>query len=108
MLKIERPKTVDEYIDLVHQAVYEVDELSSIAEDEEEAERYSPWLSQFDALVRQLYSDMTEGRYQFDPYGADLPFMIYVKKYGKLIPFTRLLHVINDTHRLGLDVGTEK
>ena len=33
---MKNPKTLDEYIDLVHQAVYEVDELRAIVEDDEE------------------------------------------------------------------------
>ncbi|MDA8382663.1 MAG: hypothetical protein M0037_06300 [Betaproteobacteria bacterium] len=91
----------DEYQDLVHQAVYEVDELRACIEDDlEEMERYMPFIDQMDAQLRALYADMVEGRYLFAD--ADLPFMTLVKSHGQHIPFRRLLETINTVHRKGL------
>ena len=59
---MHQPKTMDELIDLVHQAVYEVDELRACVEDEpEEMERYLPFIDQLDVQLRKLFDDMTRG-----------------------------------------------
>ncbi len=103
---IKRPKTVDEYLDLVHQAVYEVDEFQCIIGDDDE-ERYVnvlPLVKALDESLRALYDDMTQGRYQFAPGGPDLPCMAIAAQIGPLLPFKPLLKVINETHREGLDV----
>jgi hypothetical protein len=104
--KMKQPKTVDEYIDLVHQAVYEVDELMSIFGDDAEAyEGVIPLVAQLDAELRKMYDDMISGRYEFDPNGPDLPFMALADKIGRYMTFKPLLSVINQTHRYGLDVA---
>lgn len=52
---LTRPTTFDEYLDLVHQVVYEVDELRSCnAGDEEEMERYMAFIDPLDAQLRSL------------------------------------------------------
>lgn len=103
---MKQPKTVDEYIDLVHQAVYEVDELMSIIGDDVEAyEGILPFVADLDNQLRKLYDDMIGGRYEFDPNGPDLPFMALADKIGKHMTFKPLLSVINQTHRFGLDVS---
>jgi len=96
------PKTLDEYIDLVHQAVYEVDELQSCIEDDmEEMEDCLPFIRPLDRELRALFESMTSGKYHF-PGNEDLPFMAIVRKFGQQIPFRQLLEVINTTHRNGL------
>lgn len=100
------PKTVDEYVDYVHQAVYEVDELLCIIGDDDETYGgIMPLVNELDAQLRRLYDDMVSGRYEFDPNGPDLPFMALVDQLGKHVPFKPLLKAINHTHRFGLDVG---
>lgn len=99
---LTRPTTFDEYLDLVHQVVYEVDELRSCnEEDEEEMERYMAFVDPLDAQLRSLYARMTSGDYTF-PSAEDLPFMSIVQAFGQHIPFRRLLEIINQTHRNGL------
>jgi len=101
---MKRPKTVDEYVDLMHQAVYEIDEFrTSLDYDPENAEMFGAFLDQLDHLVRKVYDDMVSGTYQWG-FGEDLPFMPIVVKYGRYIPFQRLLMLVNDTHKNGLDV----
>jgi len=100
---MKRPKTVDEYIDLVHQAVYEIDEfLSGLDYDPENAEQFGPFIEQLDAMVRQVFDDMVNGKYEWG-YGQDLPFMPLVVRYGRYIPFQRVLMTVNETHKNGLD-----
>jgi len=99
---MKKPETLDEYIDLVHQAVYEVDELRACTEeDTEEMERYLPFIDPLDAQLRQLFADMTSGKYAF-PADTDLPFMAIVQRWGRDIPFRTLLQTINAVHREGL------
>lgn len=98
---MHQPKTMDELIDLVHQAVYEVDELRACIEDEpEEMERYMPFIDQLDVQLRKLFDDMTTRRYAC-PAQTDLDFMPLVQKWGRDIPFKPLLLAINQAHRNG-------
>jgi len=100
---MKRPKTVDEYIDLVHQAVYEIDEFrSGLDYAPENAEQFGPFIEQLDAMVRQVFDDMVNGKYEWG-YGQDLPFMPLVVRYGRYIPFQRVLMTVNETHKNGLD-----
>ncbi|MDP2026746.1 hypothetical protein [Sulfuriferula sp.] len=90
---------MDELIDLVHQAVYEVDELRACIEDEpDEMERYMPFIDQLDRQLRILFDNMTSGRYTC-PGEVDLEFMSVVQKWGRDIPFKPLLLAINQAHR---------
>lgn len=102
---MKRPKTTDEYVDLMHQAVYEVDELRSVMdEDSDEFAPFRPYIDLLDKQLRQMYDDMLTGTYRFDPNGAELPFIEVVRKLGPRLPFGNLLKVIDETHRLGLDI----
>lgn len=102
---MKRPKTVDEYVDLVHQAVYEIDEFrTSLDYEPENAEMYGAFLDHLDSHVRKVYDDMITGKYEWG-YGQDLPYMPLIVKYGRFIPFQRLLLLINETHKEGLDIG---
>lgn len=96
------PKTWDDFVDYLHQAVYEVDELKTcFEEDEEEQEHYLAFLDPLDVLLRKLYDDAISGRYDY-PASEDLPFMAVVNKWGRHIPFRGLLVAINDAHRAGV------
>ena len=102
---MKRPKTTDEYIDLMHQAVYEVDEIRSIMdEDSEEFAPFRPYVNLLDTQLRKMYEDMLNGSYKFDPNGPELAFMEVVRRLGSRLPFGNLLKVIDETHRLGLDI----
>ena len=47
---------------------------------------------------------MITGKHEWG-YGQDLPYMPLIVKYGRFIPFQRLLLLINETHKEGLDIG---
>lgn len=100
--QMKGPKTYDEYVDLVHQAVYEVDEMrAGIDYDPENAERWSTMLDHLDGVLRKLYDDMISDKYEF-PTGKDLPYMQFLNRWGKEIPFKQLLVVVNKAHKDGL------
>jgi hypothetical protein len=99
-----QPKTMDEYIDLVHEAIYEIDELRLSVEEsslDDEWEQYRDLLEPLDTEVRRLYEALTSGSYRFGS-GEDLPFMPLVQRLGKEVPVKPLLEAINQTHRHGL------
>ncbi len=100
---MKKPTTYEEYVDLVHQAVYEVDEMrASIEYEPEYMERWSGLLDLLDRVLRKMYDEMVADTYQF-PTGRDLPYMQAINRYGADFPFKHLLLRINETHKNGLD-----
>src|SRR4030042_6684649 len=73
---MKKAKDLNELIDLVHEAVYEVDELRACLEhDDEEAATYTPYLDPLDSLLRELHESMVSGKYAGVGQGDDLAFM---------------------------------
>jgi hypothetical protein len=101
---MKKAHDLNELIDLVHQAVYEVDELRACLEhDDEEAATYTPYLDPLDTMLRDLYAAMTSDRYGGVGHGDDLPFMTLFKRHERDIPFREILRAINATHREGYE-----
>ena len=104
---MKRPATFEDYIELVDQALFEVDELRfSVEFDEEFMEDALNFVGIMEQQLRDLLASMKEGSYEFAD--EDLPFMPFVKKQSNLIlPFKGLLTLINNTHRKGLETAQE-
>ncbi|MBI1425348.1 MAG: general secretion pathway protein GspF [Gammaproteobacteria bacterium] len=104
---IKRPHTPEAYIDLVKQALFEIDELRAAIEYDSEGMQDSiAFVDDLERAVRQVYNSMADGSYHFQD--KDLPFMEIVRQQGVFsLPFRDLLNLINDTHRKGLDVQGE-
>ena len=101
---MKKAKNLNELIDLVHEAVYEVDELRACLEhDDDEASTYMPYLDTLDKMLRDLHESMLSGKYQGVGGGDDLPFMTLFKQHERNIPFRELLRTINATHREGYE-----
>lgn len=101
---MKKAANLNELIDLVHEAVYEVDELRACLEhDDDEASTYTPYLDDLDRMLRDLHESMTTGKYGGVGGGEDLPYMPLFKKYERNIPFRELLRIINATHREGYE-----
>ncbi len=100
-----RPRTPEEYVDLVEQALFEIEELRASAEyDMEEMGEALGFVDELEAGVRALLESMRDGSYRFAD--EDLPFMRLIEPvHESLLPFKSLLKLINDTHRQGLDTG---
>ena len=100
-----RPRTPEEYVDLVEQALFEIEELRASAEyDMEEMGEALGFVDELEAAVRALLESMRDGSYRFAD--EDLPFMRLIEPvHESLLPFKSLLKLINDTHRQGLDTG---
>ena len=101
---IKKPKTVEEYVELVNQAVYEVEELRMAMEyDEDSLGGAASFLDELERGVLGLKREMAEGSYRWA--SGDLPFMGIVENVDdRLLPFKDLLRLINHTHMTGLEV----
>lgn len=103
-MSLRRAKSVDEYVEWVRQAVFEVADLRDCLEFEmEDLASFPAFLDPLQEGVQRLYDAMKDGSYAFGR--EDLPFMDLAGKYAEEIPFHTLLKQINETHRRGLDVG---
>lgn len=103
-MSLRRARSVDEYVEWVRQAVFEVADLRDCLEFEmEDLARFPAFLDPLQEGIQALYDAMKDGSYAFGR--EDLPFMDLAGKYAEEIPFHTLLKQINETHRRGLDVG---
>jgi hypothetical protein len=101
---IKRPRTPEAYVDLVKQALFEVEELrAAIDYDMEGMQDSVAFVEDLEQAVKQVYDSMVDGSYNFQD--KDLPFMEIVRQHGVFtLPFRDLLNLINDTHRKGLEI----
>jgi hypothetical protein len=105
-MSLRRAKSVDEYVEWVRQAAFEVGDLRDCLEFElEDLNRFPAFLDPLQEGIDALYRSMKEGTYSFGR--EDLPFMELAGRYSDEIPFHTLLKQINETHRRGLDVDGE-
>lgn len=102
-----RPKTAEAYVELIDQALFEIDDLRAAMEfDMESMGDASTFLDTLHNDVQAIRQAMVEGRYQFG--NRDLPFMKVVEETSdRVLPFKYLLRMINATHRLGLATDGE-
>lgn len=105
-MKEIRPKTAEEYVRMVDQAIIDIEELIACYEyDMEDPGTHMRYLEPLIEQVRALRASMADGSYTFA--NKDLPFMELVRKHTEQLPFAHLLGVINDTHRKGLLVDED-
>jgi len=101
---MKKAQNLNQLIDLVHEAVYEVDELRACLEhDDDEASAYTPFLDDLDRMLRELHESMVSGNYAGVGKGEDLAFIPLFKRHERSIPFRELLRTINATHREGYE-----
>lgn len=102
-MSLRRARSVDEYVEWVRQAVFEVADLRDCLEYEtEDMAKIPAFLDPLEDGVAALLRSMQEGTYAFGR--EDLPFMDLAGRYADEIPFHTLLKQINETHRRGLEV----
>ncbi|CAK0755356.1 hypothetical protein CCP3SC5AM1_200026 [Gammaproteobacteria bacterium] len=99
---MRRAKSLNEYIELVDQAIFEVGELRAADEWEQEEgggilDFPVPLINQ----LRQLKEELTAECHIFGE--RDLSLMKIVRANARQIPFNGLFDIINQTHRLGLE-----
>ncbi|HEC29756.1 MAG TPA: general secretion pathway protein GspF [Gammaproteobacteria bacterium] len=103
-MPIIKARSTDEYVDLVQQAVFEVDELYMAAEfDMESMGATANFVDDLAKTLKALLASMKDGSYHFE--NRDLPFMPIVERENeRTLPFKFMLRRINETHRYGLEV----
>jgi hypothetical protein len=110
MIQIPRARTTDEYVDLIKQALFEVEDLYACLEwdygdDALQIQRTMPFLDPLATAVRTLHQSLVDGSYQFAT--GEQPFMELLRRYPDQLPFAHLLERINATHCEGLDVADD-
>lgn len=100
----ERATSTREYVELVDQAIFDLNELlASMAYDIDDIADSPTDLEVLLKEVRELRQSMADGSYLFGR--EDLPFMRLVKKNSeKTLPFIRVFYRINRTHKQGLAI----
>jgi hypothetical protein len=105
-MSLRRAKSVDEYVEWVRQAVFEIGDLRDCLEYKlEDLNRFPAFLDPLEEGINRIFKPMREGAYVFGR--EDLPFMDLAERYSEEIPFHALRKQINETHRRGLEVGAE-
>ena len=99
---MRRARTVDEYIALIKDAVYEVDEMrASIEYDEEGMGEGSKFIDELESNLKEIYNSMLSGDYCWRT--GDLKYMELIRHMDEgVLPFRSLLIQINETHKKGL------
>ncbi|NOY67410.1 MAG: general secretion pathway protein GspF [Gammaproteobacteria bacterium] len=99
-----KARSTEEYVDLVQQSIFEVEELFMAAEfDMESMGVTASFVADLDKVLKDLYASMKDGTYHFE--NKDLPYMPIVEKYDeRSLPFKFMLRRINETHRYGLEI----
>ncbi len=96
-------QTPEQYMQLLDQILFEVEELIRCAEDEGEAEiefaRDIGFFRDLRQSLQNLRGALVNGEHEFGK-GKDLPFMGKVRS-GPFIPFRPMLDALNATYRDG-------
>jgi hypothetical protein len=102
-----RPKTPEQYVDLVDQALFEIEDLRLAAEyDMDSMGAATEFLGELERDVRSLRDSMADGSYRFGK--ENLPFVRVVERQDeRILPFKQLLLKINETHVNGLDIDAD-
>jgi hypothetical protein len=97
------PATPDEFVALVDEAIFEIDELLACAEDEGEEPEFGGRVAEYreiaDAL-RRLKSSIAAGTYEYAT-GNDLEFMAVARAHKGAIPCYGVLEALNLAHKRG-------
>ncbi len=106
-MQLRRAKSVEEYIEWVKNARFEVQDLREcVMFEAEEMPRFPVYLEPLEQSINKLYQEMCDGVYHFGR--EDLPYMELVHQFGDIIPFHLLLKQINETHRKGLEIDEDE
>ncbi|HEC11982.1 MAG TPA: hypothetical protein ENI80_01825 [Acidiferrobacteraceae bacterium] len=101
---MEAPKTVNAFVDLIEQAIFEVkDLLSSIEYDE--LREYDEFVPAYQTLIEQLAQlkrAVTEGGHLFAD-GTDLAFYELAKQNRRSMPYYTMFEALNVAHHAGVE-----
>ncbi len=101
---MHQPQTPKEYLDLIEQTQFEVEDLLRCAEEEgdglQEFGARTPVYQQLRAELGRLRKEVAEGSHNFGD-GQDLTVMPLVREWKTYIPFHGLFETLNTVHRSG-------
>ena len=102
-----KPKTAEQYVELLEQAIFEVEEVRMAAEyDMDSMGGALEFVGDLEKALRDMRASMADGSYRFGE--EDLPFMkIVAHQDDMLLPIKPLLRALNETHRYGLDIDED-
>ena len=99
-----QPKTTEDYLELVDQAIFEVEDLIRCAEEEDdgivEFAAQLPVYQELAQALKTLRAEVAAGTHTFGG-KQDLPFMPLVRQWRSRIPFHVLLGALNTAHKEG-------
>ncbi len=100
------PKTRDEFLDLVDQLIFEIEEVLMCAQDEGDPEDYEfsellPVYEQLSGDLKKLHAEVMQGQHVFGE-DRDLSFMPLANKWKERLPFYNLFATLNVVNRQGL------
>ena len=100
---MRRASTVDEYVAMIRDAVYEVEEMRAAIEyDEEYMSDSSKIIDELESSLKEIMDAMQKGTYAWRT--GDLRYIPMIKDLDeRIVPFRSLLLRINDTHKHGLE-----
>ncbi len=100
---MRRAKTVEEYVSLIKDALYEVAEVRAAIEFDEEGMGEAPkYIDDIEDCLKNIFEQMKTGDYCWNT--GDLPYIPLIRELDDgVIPFRPLLIRINDTHKNGLE-----
>ncbi|VAW60758.1 hypothetical protein MNBD_GAMMA09-1513 [hydrothermal vent metagenome] len=100
---MRRAKTVDEYIAMVKDALYEIDDMRAAIEyDEEGMGASTGYIDDIESSLKHIFDLMKSGDYCWNT--GDLSFISIIRELDdSVIPFRSLLIRINETHKNGLE-----
>lgn len=105
---MRRAKTVEEYVALIKDALYEVDEVRASIEFDSEGMGDTPqYIEDIESSLKDIFAKMKSGDYCWNT--GDLPYIPVIRDLDDgVIPFRPLLIRINDTHKNGLETDEDQ
>ncbi len=101
---MHQPQSPKEYLNLIDQALFEIEDLMRCAEEEgdgiQEYGAQLPVYEQIAAGLKRLRDEVAKDSHAFGD-GKDLAFMPPVRQWKSRIPFHGLLETLNTVHRSG-------
>ena len=98
-------QSFDEFVDLVDQAIFEIDEILLCVDDEgDEDWEFSDLLPVYERLsleLKALHQHLVARTHEFGN-DTDLSFMPLARQWRERIPFMPMLEALNQSHRRGL------
>ncbi len=104
---MKRARSVEEYVALIKDAIYEIDDMKAAIEyDGDSMAQARTYVDEIDDELHSMYEQMGSGDYCWNT--GDLKFMSHVKQHDEhSMPFRQLLIRINETHKNGLEPDSE-